>query len=69
MHRLSVGLLFSGICLLAVATLPMPAATALPRGEGTMQVRQSLDCSGSGDASRVQIPLKVLFTVFEPNYT
>ena len=40
-------------------------ATAL-RGEGTMQVRQSQDCSGSGSDSTVTIPFSLFFVGFEP---
>ena len=44
-------------------------ASAQPRGQGTMLVRQSTDCSGSGNASTVSVPFSVLFTGFAPNAT
>ena len=45
------------------------SASAQIRGEGTMLVRQSTDCSGTGTTSTVYFPFSVLFTGFEPGET
>ena len=41
-------------------------AMAAPRGEGTMQVRQSENCSGTGDDAFVSVPFSLWFTGFTP---
>ena len=45
------------------------AALAAPRGEGTMLVRQSENCSGTGDDAFVSVPFSLWFTGFAPNAT
>ena len=54
------------IALIGVFTF---SASAQIRGEGTMLVRQSTDCSGTGTASTVYFPFTALFTGFEPGET
>src|SRR5262245_6197095 len=41
-------------------------ATAAPRGQGTMLVRQSTGGSGPGSDATVSVPFSVLFTGFAP---
>jgi hypothetical protein len=55
--------------LLAVALvgLTAPAAQAQVRGQGTLLIKQSTDCSGNGESAQVYFPFSALFTGFEPN--
>ena len=46
-----------------------PGVAAASRGEGTMQVHRSEDCSGNGNASVVSLPFSALFTGFPPDAT
>ncbi len=54
---------------LTLAGTVVSSASAQIRGEGTMLVRQSTDCSGTGTASTVYFPFSALFTGFEPGET
>lgn len=55
--------------LVAGGLLTALSAAAQPRGEGTMLVRQAIDCSGTGTTSTVSLPFGLLFEGFEPLQT
>ena len=61
------------LCVLTVSLVAVvgtsTTAAAVPRGRGTMLVRQSTDCSGNGNVSTVALPFSVLFTGFTPGDT
>jgi LPXTG-motif cell wall-anchored protein len=62
-----------GLALGAIAVTAQPALAAtptpVPLGQGTMHVRQPLDCSGTGEAAQVYLPFSLLFEGFEPHAT
>ena len=41
-------------------------AGASTRGQGTMLVKDTADCSGSGNVSTVTLPFSLMFTGFDP---
>jgi hypothetical protein len=60
-----------GLVLITVALVTMvgaiPAGAAPSvRGQGTLIVRDTPDCSGTGNASTVVVPFSLFFTGFEP---
>ena len=56
----------AALLLTTVSWAVSPGLAVALRGEGTMQVRQSEDCSGSGNDSTVTIPFSLFFVGFEP---
>ena len=58
--------LVAALVMTMVGGIGSGAASAAPRGEGTMLVRQSVDCSGNGNDSSVSVPFSLLFTGFAP---
>ena len=61
--------LVAALVITMVGAIGSGAALAAPRGEGTMLVRQSDDCSGTGNDSSVSLPFSLLFTGFAPDTT
>jgi hypothetical protein len=57
------------VLIMTVGVISSSVATADLRGQGTMLVRQSEDCSGTGTASVVSLPFSLLFTGFDPDAT
>jgi LPXTG-motif cell wall-anchored protein len=53
------------VATLTVAVLAPPAFA----GQGTMHVKQALDCTGGGEDSTVHLPFALLFEGFAPNTT
>jgi len=54
---------------LVLAALAVPGVALALRGEGTMQVRQTEDCSGNGNLSVVSLPFSLFFDGFAPHDT
>ena len=69
MRRWVHHVVLAGPLIVAIGGLSPALAAAETRGQGTMLVRQTLDCSGTGNASTVHVPFSVLFTGFAPNET
>ena len=59
--------LVAALVITMVGGLGSGAAIAAPRGEGTMLVRQSEHCAGTGDDAFVSLPFSLLFTGFAPH--
>ncbi len=61
--------IIAALLLTTVSWAVSPGLAVALRGEGTMLVRQSDDCSGSGSDSTVTIPFSLFFVGFEPKET
>jgi LPXTG-motif cell wall-anchored protein len=58
--------LAAAVALLGATSAPASAAL---RGEGTLHIHDSEDCTGPGEDSTVTVPFSGLFTGFAPNTT
>jgi LPXTG-motif cell wall-anchored protein len=65
--RAGVLVAVTGLMLMpALVGMGAGAAVAAPRGEGTMLVKDSDDCSGTGSVAKVAMPFSLEFTGFAP---